>query len=291
MLRTSLVVASALVLLFSAGCETTSGGGQMANSVYATHRIVRDLDSNLSGNVEKLNETAADLAAQVAENDRQARQLQSLSEENQVKLDALRAKLDELAATLYRHLNLTPPSDLGTSSVYPSEGTVQRGGIVVEQPAEATPPPAKTVEAKPIVEAAPVESLSPGDPANALADYQQIHSSYNAGDYERAVALCDAYLQRYPDAEFASRAQFWKAQAYLKMERFEDAVAAFETLRAKYPQSSKIPFSLRNQASIHLRLGQKEKAKVLLRELVENYPGDQAATADAAAKLKELEAM
>ena len=83
----SLVAAGGLVLL-AAGCATT-GGDQMANSVYATHRIVQKLDTDMSARVDKLNQTAADLSAKVDASDQATRQLQSMMEENQAKLNAL----------------------------------------------------------------------------------------------------------------------------------------------------------------------------------------------------------
>ncbi|MBM3289820.1 MAG: hypothetical protein FJY92_06675, partial [Candidatus Hydrogenedentes bacterium] len=75
---TSIAIGLAALVLV-AGC-TTTGGDQMANSVYATHRIVQKIDTDLSARVDKLNQTAADLTAKVDASDQATRQLQSMME-------------------------------------------------------------------------------------------------------------------------------------------------------------------------------------------------------------------
>src|SRR3990170_2635421 len=93
-LKALLLAAGMFPLL--AGCATTGGRNQVEDTVYSTYRVVKNLDQNLGASVTKLNETAADLSARVNESDRQVAKLQAMTEENQVKLDRLQAKLDKL---------------------------------------------------------------------------------------------------------------------------------------------------------------------------------------------------
>ena len=86
-----------VLVLVAGGCATTTGGSQLENTVYATHQTVRKLDRNLSASVSKLNETAVDLAVRIDETDRQSQGLQSLVEENQVKLCCPRSRGEEVA--------------------------------------------------------------------------------------------------------------------------------------------------------------------------------------------------
>jgi len=155
-IRSFLAVGVVVALLGLAGCATT-GGNQTQQTIYDMHRRIVKLDKSLDESVTKLNETTASLSERVNEGDQQTREMKTISEENQVKLDKLSRDLNEMRTTLYRHFNLTPPTAGGIASA-PSSG------VVVEPPAGVAPVPATPgmTEAAP---AAPVSELSPSAPA------------------------------------------------------------------------------------------------------------------------------
>lgn len=284
------LIGMGLIVVLAAGCAT-SGGGQLENTVYDTHRRVVKLEQDLGGSVEKLNETAADLTARVDQNDQQTRTLQSTIEENQVKLDALQRTLENLSSTLYRSLNLTAPSG---SSGFSSEGTQSRRsevdmeGPVVVTPAPTAPPvssprpevlppvsseptvvpPASTPAPSPAAEAGAAVGGSPEDA------YQQAQQSFADENYEVALQQFDDYLKRYPnvDADFSANAQFWKGYCCYNLGKQEQAIEEFKTLRTSYPNSSKIPFGIYIQAMAYKQLGQTARAIELLKDVVNNYP-------------------
>ncbi|MBN2309030.1 MAG: tol-pal system protein YbgF [Candidatus Hydrogenedentes bacterium] len=253
-----------------AGCVTPATNTEpVANSVYATHKIVRDMQKDLAPRVTQLNETAADLSARVEENDVQVRALKSTIEENQVALEAMQARLDEIAEVLYRYLQVTPPS--GPAAAQP--------GAIDVGPPEVVPPPDSYGDLSGVgpsgtaTEGPGASSLS----SNAVTDFNDALRSLDTQDYERALAQFDGFLQRYPNNDYTHRAQFWKAECLYRLKRYDEAVVEFEKLRANFPNSDKVPLSMHNQAAALISLGQRDKAIELLRLLVEKYPVSPAA--------------
>jgi len=277
----SLISVVVAAVLLGTGC-TTTGGDQVASTVYATYKVVRKIDKELGPSVTRLNETSVDLAARVEPLELEVRKLQSMTEENQVKIDQMQAKLDDMAGILARYFNLTPPTsgassalppgiDIGTP-VYPttpSEEVAVPGGSMSEE--SAAVPPTSVVS------------------SNAVEDFKGALSSLDKGDFELSLQQFDAFLQRYSNNDLTHSAQFWKGECYRRLEKYEEAIAEFEKLRNNFPQSSKVPLALYNQASAHLMLGQADRAAGLLNELVEKYPLSPAAER-AKSALRNLEA-
>lgn len=284
---TSLALVAAALLL-AAGCATT-GGDQMANSVYATHRIVQKLDTDMSSQVQKLNQTAADLSAKVDASDQATRQLQSMMEENQAKLNALQKNLDRLAQVVYRQFNLSPGTgsgvEIGTSRIEPPPGSEP----MVTAPTAPTEPGAtpSSMDAVPSVPATapPVE-----DPASATADYKKASEVYMNDNFQEALTLYSDFLQKYPTSDIASSAQYWKASCYQKLGQWEQAVREYDSVRQSYPMAKKVAPAMYYQAECYLRLGQQQRAIDLLKDLTTNsrYATDPTVEMGRA-KLKELQ--
>lgn len=256
--------------IFLCGCETMGGGSEIDRAVYATHNTVQKLDKNLGSTVTKLNETATELSARVDASNAQMEKMASVIEENQRTIDALQGKVDQLTATLYGQLGLsTSPPPVQRSSP-PSDVSVKGDAITVVPPSApgGEPPVGETTPA-----VAPAPPAAQGDPA---ADYQAIQKLISQKKYEAAVTDLDAYLQRYPNSEYCSNAQFWKARCYHWLNRVEEAIAEYEKVRVNYPNCNKVPPSLKGEAYLYLQLGQKAKGQALLQELIQKFPNDAA---------------
>ncbi|MBI4556145.1 MAG: tetratricopeptide repeat protein [Candidatus Hydrogenedentes bacterium] len=270
------------LLFTAAGCGTLSGGSrdQTQSAIFDTQRRVASLEKNLT----KFNETAATLSTRVDETDRQNLELKGLMEENQVRLDTMGKKVDQLTSTIYRQLNLSPPVE-SSLSVGPSPGGVEVGTPKIQPPKESPGEGTSVAETEKQMEATALESsgvatvqASPGTSATGPAGtaatvYQRAIKAVRERRYEEAYTLFDEYLQRYPKAEEAANAQFWKADSLRCLGRDEEAVEEYEKLRANYSSSVKVPIAMANEATIcHNKLGQTERAIKLLEEVVTNYP-------------------
>lgn len=265
-----------VLALFAVAVGCASGGGkQLENTVYETHRRVVNLDDSLKGSVTKLNETSAELLVRVNEGDQQTRALQSVIEENQVKLDALIKDLDEFRATLYRQFNLSQPPGGA-----PRMGTkIMTDEIVVRPPGTALAPEGNALEPVPELETPSVSAPAPPNAgvSNPEADYQRAQQSYANQDFANAIEQFNAFLQRYPGSENSPNAQFWKAKSLQSLERYGEAVPEFEKLRNDFPTTVKVPYAMHQQAVCHARLGQTQRAIELMQDVVENYPTTPAA--------------
>lgn len=275
--RRYMPVASAVLLTLASGCASGAGGGggsgQMQNTVYATHRLVQNLDRNLSASVNQLNETTADLVARVNASDAENRGLRSLAEENQIRLEALQRTLDDLAAVLYRELELSPPAQAGRSAPERPDTSfdVRPGGQVQVQPAPRQEPPEPTEQ--PVVATPPPESSSEA----ALAHYKRAQQLYTNDEFALALEHFDSYLNLYPNTENAGNAQFWKAHCHLRMEEFEPAISQYQIMVRDYPSNGKVPSALNNQGVAYSRLDQNANARALFQQTLSDFPNDAAA--------------
>jgi len=180
------------------------------------------------------------------------------------------AALDELRATLYDHLNLSPPPRDRRSEFRPTTGvTVRQDEIQVLPPAEEAEPAGLE----------PMQALGSRQSTGGhpVADHSTAQAALTQKNYQEALSLFDAYLERYPGTELCARAQYWKAFCYRRLGKAEEAVAEYEKVRREYPNSERVPSSLRNEAVVLIELGQTDKAEALLEKLIEEYPMSPAA--------------
>lgn len=260
------------------GCETT--GGQTKTTIYDMHRRVVKLDKDLGESINQLNATSATLNQRVDDMDGQTRELRSLLEENQRKLDEIKGDM----ARLFKAMNLTaqsrqvpidgvgltqppliePPAQ--TPGAAPAPGALPTPGVQNEL-LDSAPVPTGVGTAAPV--AAPAVPAAVGDP-NVL--YNQAQNSYSSGDYKTAMQRFDEFLGQFPTSENANNALFWKAKCQLNLGSFADAVQSFEGVRSKFPNSTKVPFAMHNQAVAHSRLGQTEEAIRLMQAVVDQFP-------------------
>lgn len=303
--RTHLTVISLGAVLATSGCASAGpSGDELRNTIYATHRMVQNLDDNLSGTVSQLTQTTADLSARVDASDQQLRELNSLALENQRKLETLQASLDSLTTTLYRHFNLSPPQPI--TAPPPAGGPVQRPGVTIEPPPGRTPGPSATppqgqpqsqttqpgVQVTPPAQPQGTQETSgeftPPTGMDEISHYRSAQQLYAREDYAAALEKFKEDLQLFPDSPNADNATYWMAHCYFKLGDYQQAIDGFEQLRAKYPNSDKVPTAMHNEAVAYSRLGQNARAIELFQRLIREYP-DNPATESARQKLRQLQ--
>ncbi len=284
------------VSVLTTGCGTM-GGGQKDNAIYDTQRRVANLDKNLSGSVNKLNQNTADLIARLDATDQQLKTLQSQVEENTAKSGQVEKKLDTLTSSLSRYFRsgATPPprapSGQGSEIAPPSgEPQISRPSQepppVQPTPVQSTPnapnatmPPAASLPPPSVPPAASAAPISAGNPE---ADYKQAQKSYVSENYKAALEQFSAYLGQYPTSEDAPHALYWKAKSLQSLGQYESAVGEFEKLRTNYPMNNRVPYAMLYQATSQVKLGQTARASELLQQVIRNYPmtpaADQAKT-------------
>lgn len=145
--------------------------------------------------------------------------------------------------------------------------------------AQAAPPQpspsGKELQQEKLPLAAPVvPQLLPSDPQ---ALYTKAFKLYAADHFSEAIAVFDAFLTRYPTNAYAPNARYWKGECYYSLKKFPSAYDTFMQVIADYPQSVKAPDAMLKAAFTLSALGTPDKGKELMRQLLEKYPGSDAA--------------
>jgi tol-pal system protein YbgF len=115
------------------------------------------------------------------------------------------------------------------------------------------------------------------DPVKEQQAYQTAFNLLKAGRYDQAAKSFRSFLADYPSSKFADNAQYWLGESYYVTRNFDNAMREFDKLVTEHPESQKLTHALLKIGYIHDELGQKEKARVVLTDLTQNYPHSTAA--------------
>lgn len=127
----------------------------------------------------------------------------------------------------------------------------------------------------------PSGSLRGGTPSRSVLQptmfseqqlYQMAYDSVISSDFERAIAEFAQYLSVYPQGRFVTNAYYWRGQAFLYLERFEEALEAYQVIVYQHPESTKLPDAMYGLALTHQALGEIEPARKLLNDIKTRFP-------------------
>ena len=124
---------------------------------------------------------------------------------------------------------------------------------------------------------APAASNEPSDPAKEKLYYDAAFDLIKAKDFDKASQAFTAFLRRYPNSPYAGNAQYWLGEVNLANGDLQAAGKAFASVSVTYPTHAKVPDSLFKLADVEQRLGNTDKAKGILRQLISQFPGSSAA--------------
>ncbi|MDH1265798.1 MULTISPECIES: tol-pal system protein YbgF [unclassified Pseudomonas] len=117
----------------------------------------------------------------------------------------------------------------------------------------------------------------PADPAKEKLFYEAAFDLIKAKDFDKASQAFGAFLRRYPNSVYAGNAQYWLGEVNLAKGDLQGAGQAFAKVSQAYPQHAKVPDSLFKLADVESRLGNTDKAKGILQQVIAQYPGTSAA--------------
>lgn len=145
---------------------------------------------------------------------------------------------------------------------------------------QPAPQPVAAVAVSAPAPAAQAPAASPAPKEDPLAEskaYETALNLFRAGEYEKAIAGFGDFLKTYPDSTLAANAQYWTGYSYYARKDYKNALSHQLKLVSAYPQSAKVPDALLNIASNQVELNDLSSAKKNLKEIVEKYPGTNAA--------------
>jgi tol-pal system protein YbgF len=117
--------------------------------------------------------------------------------------------------------------------------------------------------------------------------YSAAYQIFKNGNYSKARTEFQTFLTTYPSTEHSDNAQFWIGECYFFEKKYEQAILEYEKVVKNYPSGSKVPYALLKQGLSFLNLGDKTSARLLLQQVIKDYPNTNQARI-ARAKLQEI---
>jgi tol-pal system protein YbgF len=106
----------------------------------------------------------------------------------------------------------------------------------------------------------------------AAADYRAAVELVKAGKHDEAQTALHAFLKTYPRHEYADNAQYWLGEDFYAQKDFTHALAEFRATIETYPRGNKVPDALLKVGYCYQALGQPDKARAVLEQVVSLYP-------------------
>jgi len=127
----------------------------------------------------------------------------------------------------------------------------------------------------------------PSGKQDKTATYAAAYQTFKNGNYPKAREAFQGFLAAYPSGEYSDNAQFWIGECYFFEKKYEKAILEYEKVTKKFPSSNKVPYALLKQGISFQNLGDKVSAKLLLQQVIKDYPNTSQARI-ARTKLQEL---
>jgi tol-pal system protein YbgF len=163
-------------------------------------------------------------------------------------ISAIREGVGMLTTQLNQMLSLLQPPTNPTSAV--AAGT------------EAPPPPAGSVTL----------------PPSPQSYFNQAFGDYAAGRHDLAISGFKDVIEKFPNAaDYTARAQFLIGESYHTLKKNREAIAAYNLLISKYPDSTQVPDAMVSRAMCFEELGQKAEARTAYEAVINKYPESSAA--------------
>jgi len=125
--------------------------------------------------------------------------------------------------------------------------------------------------------ATPTSTVPVIDRGQERADYERAFNLLKEGRYDLAIASFKTFVQTYPSGNYSDNAQYWLGEANYVQRNFKRALSEFEKVVKGHPTSPKRADALLKMGYTYQELGQFDKARMSLNNVVLNYPGSTAA--------------
>lgn len=250
------------------GFEQDLGRSNM-QSRFAETRVKFD---ELNGRIQALNGRVEEIGFQV---DRKIADTES----KVAKTDEMIAYNEQRIARLEAHLKLQPMSR-GMQATSP-------GSIVGPPPGSSMSPPPGGAMASPSGNISAPTKPAASEELSENKLYETGKQAFDQGNFEAARNFFERLIKQHPQSENADNAQFWIAESYYKQAWFEKSALEYQKVIDNYPKGNKIQASLLKQGLSFLNMGDKQNARIILKQLADQYPQSPEAEI-ARARLKSL---
>jgi tol-pal system protein YbgF len=107
---------------------------------------------------------------------------------------------------------------------------------------------------------------------DASADYRAAVELVKSGNQTDAITGLRAFLRKFPRHDYADNAQYWLGEAFYAQKDYPHALGEFRNVIETYPRGNKVPDALLKVGYCYHALGQTEKARAVLEQVVNLYP-------------------
>src|SRR5262245_53800863 len=114
---------------------------------------------------------------------------------------------------------------------------------------------------------------APGErTGDAGTEYRAAVDLLKAGHHVEAITALRAFIQHYPRHDYADNAQYWLGEAFYVQKDYAHALVEFRATLEQYPRGNKVPDALLKVGYCYQAMGQPQKARAVLEQVVTLYP-------------------
>lgn len=282
--KSFLLLTSCFLLVFIAGCATTSDIDNLRNNVTSLHvesinqkkeiaqiktelsNISKDLTTLKEYSLGAMKESQSTILTQTADLSRELQILKGRFDENKYFMDkTIKDLLSERELQQAKIASLENElKDL--KSKISSQLAEKKESSAVQEGNKA----AETAQA----EAKDQKAADFTDPQKL---YDDAHIDFKEKRYGDARQKFEKFLKEFPKHALAPNSYFWVGESYYADKKYEDAILAYEAFLKKYPNHEKARGAMLKQAFAFVEIGDKKTGKVLLEKVMEKYPNSREA--------------
>lgn len=102
--------------------------------------------------------------------------------------------------------------------------------------------------------------------------YRIAYSDFSRGKYDLAVTGFRSYLEKFPQGELASQAQYYLGECYYSQSNWDKALEEFALVEKNYPRSDSVPPARLKEGLCLELLGKIRESNNTLKSLVKDFP-------------------
>jgi len=234
-----------------------------------------EADKSLAARLEKLergNDAILQMLTRLDALQQDVRRLNGSSEEQAHRLETMKQRQHELYLDIDRRISKLEDAISrmnGSASAMPSNTPAPSANsnsrvMSLGQPAATT----ASTSAGPVGGAS--ETLE-------MQAYDQAFNYLKTRKYALAIPSFQAFLESFPNAKYADKAQYWLGEANYIQRKYSDAIDEFSKFIKSYPKSSKLPDAKLKLGMAQKAVGDKKLAIEILQEVIDSYPKSTAA--------------
>jgi tol-pal system protein YbgF len=107
--------------------------------------------------------------------------------------------------------------------------------------------------------------------------YRNALNDYAKGNYELAISGFRSQIELYPNSNLLPNARYWLGESYYSQKNYDQAIKELALFVKQYPDHPKVASAMLKQGFVYLEMGDKPKARMVLDNLLKQFPKSQEA--------------